>query len=202
MPTHGIAQPAVAEIDAMPESPFHIPATDLATRARCTLKYGDTFAVFDSHGDIGASSGGPDGLFHNDTRFLSRLNFSMNGYQPLLLGFSLRDDNTMLTADLTNPDICIDSQIVIQQHTLHAGPQAAADDACVRSSACRIVFQDGRLSIRSRPWRRCAGVHYGRLRSFERGPAFVLPRRIAGGSPGTKARLASRYDDRNVEPDI
>src|SRR5216683_1053635 len=118
MPIHGIAQPAAAEIDAMPESPFHIPATDLATRARCTLKYGDTFAVLDSHGDIGASSGGPDGLFHNDTRFLSHLQLSVNGCQPLLLGFSLRDDNTMLAVDLTNPNIYVDGQIATEQHTL------------------------------------------------------------------------------------
>ena len=114
-----IAPAPAAEIDAISEAPFHIPATELATRARCTLKYGDTFAVLDSHADIGVSAGGPDGLFHNDTRFLSHLKFSMNGCQPLLLGFSLRDDNTLLTADLTNLDIYIDGQIVVQQHTLH-----------------------------------------------------------------------------------
>jgi glycogen debranching enzyme len=114
-----IAQAPAAETDAIPEAPFHIPATELATRARCTLKYGDTFAVLDSHGDIGVSAGGPDGLFHNDTRFLSHLKFSMNGCQPLLLGSSLRDDNSLLAVDLTNLDIYIDGQIVVQQHTLH-----------------------------------------------------------------------------------
>src|SRR5581483_7973691 len=44
---------------------------------------------------------------------------SVNGTQPLQLGFSLRDDNTMLAVDLTNPDICANGQIVIEQHTLH-----------------------------------------------------------------------------------
>src|SRR5215471_11375030 len=107
------------EVDLIAEAPFHIQAADLATRARCTLKYGDTFAVLDSHGDIGASNGGPDGLFHNDTRFLSFLRLSMNGYQPLLLGFSVSDDNTVLAVDLTNPDIHVGSQIVVKQHTLH-----------------------------------------------------------------------------------
>jgi len=29
--------------------------------------------VLDSHGDIGASAGGPDGLFNADTRYLARL---------------------------------------------------------------------------------------------------------------------------------
>jgi glycogen debranching enzyme len=108
-----------AVLDSIPETPFHIMATDLATRARRTLKHGDTFAVFDSHGDIGASSGGPDGLFHNDTRFLSQLTFLLNDCEPLLLNFSLRDDNTLLAADLTNPDILVDGQIVICQHTVH-----------------------------------------------------------------------------------
>jgi hypothetical protein len=31
----------------------------------------DCFKVFDSHGDIGASPGGPDGLFYCDTRYLA-----------------------------------------------------------------------------------------------------------------------------------
>jgi glycogen debranching enzyme len=114
-----IAAKTSAEIDAIPEAPFHIPAVGVTTRARCTLKYGDTFAVVDSHGDIGASPGGSDGIFHNDTRFLSHLKFSLNGCEPLLLGFSQRDDNTMLAIDLTNPDIHAGGQVAVPQHTLH-----------------------------------------------------------------------------------
>ncbi len=49
--------------------------------------------VFDSHGDIGASSGGPDGLFSCDTRYLSHFELLINGLQPLLLGSNLSDDN-------------------------------------------------------------------------------------------------------------
>ena len=67
-----------------------------ATRPRRTLKYGDTFIVADSHGDIGACAGGPDGLFHCDTRFLSRLELLHQRLQPLLLGSNVRDDNTLL----------------------------------------------------------------------------------------------------------
>ena len=119
MSVDGIARAVAAEIDAIPEAPFHIPATELAARARCTLKYGDTFAVLDSHGDLGASVGESDGLFHNDTRFLSHLKLSLNGSQPLLLGFGVRDDNTILTVDLTNPDIYLNGQLIVEQHTLH-----------------------------------------------------------------------------------
>jgi hypothetical protein len=58
------------------------------------------FALFDSHRDMGASAGGPDGLFDHDARYLSRLELLINGMQLLLLGSSVRDDKLTLTADL------------------------------------------------------------------------------------------------------
>src|SRR5580704_14155449 len=89
-------------IDALAEASFYIPSTSPSARPRRTLKHADTFAIFDSHGDMGASAGGPDGLFNHDTRFLSRLELLLGGTQPLLLGSSVRDDNVMLSVDLTN----------------------------------------------------------------------------------------------------
>ena len=71
---------------------------------------GDCFAVLDSYADIGASPGGPDGIFFCDTRHLSHLEMLLNGRQPLLLGSNVRDDNSILTVDLTNPDIYLDQQ--------------------------------------------------------------------------------------------
>ncbi len=105
--------------DGLPEVPFYIPATGSPTRPRCVLKHGDTFAVFDSHGDVGASAGGADGLFDSDTRFLSRFELLLNGMTPLLLGFNVRDDNSVLSVDLTNPDVYLDKRIVLQKDTLH-----------------------------------------------------------------------------------
>jgi glycogen debranching enzyme len=101
-----------------PEASY-IPATRPANRPRRTLKHDDTFVVVDSHGDIGASDGGPDGLFHTDTRHLSRFEFRVNGLPPLLLGSNLRDDNTSLTVDLTNPDLFIDGRLVLGKDTVH-----------------------------------------------------------------------------------
>ena len=98
-----LADPPVVE--QITESPFYIPMTGQAARPRRTLKHDDTFIVLDSHGDIGASAGGPDGLFNADTRYLARLELMLNQTQPLLLGSNLRDDNSALTVDLTNPDI-------------------------------------------------------------------------------------------------
>ena len=53
------------------EAPFYIPATGRASRPRRNLKHNDTFAVFDSHGDIGASAGGPEAC-STATRAISR----------------------------------------------------------------------------------------------------------------------------------
>ena len=75
--------------------------------------------VVDSHGDIGASSGGSDGLFHADTRFLSHLELRLNNVQPLLLGSNVRDDNTLLAVDLTNPDLYAGGHIALQKDIVH-----------------------------------------------------------------------------------
>ncbi|SHJ81395.1 Glycogen debranching enzyme (alpha-1,6-glucosidase) [Bradyrhizobium lablabi] len=101
------------------EQPFYIPMTGPAARPRRSLKHDDTFIVLDSHGDIGASAGGPDGLFNADTRYLARLELLLDDLQPLLLGSNLRDDNSALMVDLTNPDIFRDGRIVLQKDMLH-----------------------------------------------------------------------------------
>ena len=60
MPIEGGALPKLS-LDTVPEATFYIPATGPATRPRRALKHDNTFAVLDSHGDIGASAGGTDG---------------------------------------------------------------------------------------------------------------------------------------------
>ena len=106
-------------IETVAESPFYIPMTGPAARPRRSLKHDDTFIVLDSHGDIGASAGGPDGLFNSDTRYLARLELVLDEVQPLLLGSSLRDDNSALTVDLTNPDVYRQGRIVLRKDVLH-----------------------------------------------------------------------------------
>src|SRR3954447_25111074 len=114
-----VTQLKVPGLEPVSESPFYIPMTGPAARPRRSLKHDDTFIVLDSHGDIGASAGGPDGLFNCDTRYLARLELLLDDLQPLLLGSNLRDDNSVLTVDLTNPDIYRDGRIVLQKDMLH-----------------------------------------------------------------------------------
>ena len=98
---------------------FAIAVTESAARPRHTMKHGDSFLVLDSHGDIGVSAGGPDGLFHQDTRYLSHFGLLVNGLQPLLLGSNLSSDNCVLSVDLTNPDIVDRDTIILSKSLLH-----------------------------------------------------------------------------------
>src|ERR1700736_952426 len=120
MPAEAVTQiTPVRAIESVTESPFYIPMTGPAARPRRSLKHDDTFIVLDSHGDIGASAGGPDGLFNADTRYLARLELVFEDMQPLLLGTNLRDDNSSLTIDLTNPDVYRQNRLVLQKDMLH-----------------------------------------------------------------------------------
>ena len=101
------------------EAPFYIAATNLPARPHRTLKHNDTFGIFDSHGDIGATSGGSDGLFNRDTRYLSRFEMLINDEQPLLLGSAIRDDNLNYYVDLTNADIYVGDKLILLKDTVH-----------------------------------------------------------------------------------
>ncbi|HYZ34533.1 MAG TPA: glycogen debranching N-terminal domain-containing protein, partial [Crenalkalicoccus sp.] len=69
------------------------------------LKHDDAFAVLDPNGDALPVPGSPEGLYHQDTRHLSRLELCFAGARPLLLSSGLSDDGEVLTCDLTNPDL-------------------------------------------------------------------------------------------------
>ena len=66
------------------------------------LKHGDMFLVGDGYGDI---HGAGDGLFHDDTRILSRLRLSIAGKPLVLLGGAVGQDNVLFTAHLTNTSL-------------------------------------------------------------------------------------------------
>ena len=56
----------------------------LVASSRRTLKHGDSFALFDEFGDVVDVELSPAGLFHHDTRYLSRLHFALEGHRPLM----------------------------------------------------------------------------------------------------------------------
>ncbi|HSN31636.1 MAG TPA: glycogen debranching N-terminal domain-containing protein [Ideonella sp.] len=54
------------------------------------LKHDETFAMFDRFGDIPLAGSGEQGLYHEDTRFLSRQELTIEGARPLYLGSTVQ----------------------------------------------------------------------------------------------------------------
>ena len=102
------------------------PADDL-TRV---LKYGNMFAVFDRHGDMGPAGRGEEGLFFQGTRFLTHLVASVWNLRPLLLSSSIQADNFVFTADLANVDVQSgEGTIVVPRDLVHL-------------QRCKFLWQD------------------------------------------------------------
>jgi glycogen debranching enzyme len=104
--------------EEIPIDPYYILASRSANLAR-VLKYGDTFAIFDSQGDMDGAGLQPQGIYHRGTRFLSRLVLRIQGYRPLLLSSTIVEDNALLAVDLSNPDIYVERELRIPRGTVH-----------------------------------------------------------------------------------
>jgi glycogen debranching enzyme len=99
---------------------FYIRASSaLADDRTRVLLHGDTFAVFDRSGDIQPVGFGQQGIFHNETRHLSRLEMRFCGVRPLLLSSTVREDNILFAVDLTNPDLDLESGAFLPRGTVH-----------------------------------------------------------------------------------
>jgi glycogen debranching enzyme len=84
-----------------------------------TLKHGETFGVFDRFGDIQHLGLGDQGLYHEGTRFLSHLELVIDGRRPILLHSTVKEDNSLLVVDLTNPDLGEGERFLLPKGTLH-----------------------------------------------------------------------------------
>lgn len=102
------------------EQQFYIRASSsLADDRTRVLLNGDTFAVFDRSGDIQPVGFGQQGIFHKETRHVSRLQMRFCGERPLLLSSTIREDNVLFGIDLTNPDLVMPSGESLPRGTLH-----------------------------------------------------------------------------------
>lgn len=98
---------------------FYILATSaLADDRTRVMKHGDTFAVFDRHGDIQPVGLGEQGLYHEGTRFLSRMELLLPESRPLLLNSTVTEDNTLFSVDLTNPDVSVNGNVTLPRNTI------------------------------------------------------------------------------------
>lgn len=107
-------------MDAEDDDRYSILATSsLTDHVTRVLKHGDTFAVFDAHGDIRQRGAREQGIYHGGTRFLYKLRLKLAGSDLLLLSSTVRQNNLLLAVDLTSPDQHENGEIVIPYGTLH-----------------------------------------------------------------------------------
>jgi glycogen debranching enzyme len=84
------------------------------------LNHSDTFGIFDRWGDITPYGEAVQGIYHCGTRFLSESEFFINGVRPILLSSSIKEENEILSVDLTNEAFLeSDGRISIPKGVLH-----------------------------------------------------------------------------------
>ena len=117
-----IADWPAQERSPAPES-YHIEATkSLVERTLRILKHDDLFGVFDKQGNCRGGADGPDGLFYQDTRFLSGLTLCVGGMEPLQLSSVVLDDNGAMIVDLANADLHdADGKVWLQRDSIYVG---------------------------------------------------------------------------------
>jgi glycogen debranching enzyme len=102
------------------EERYYILATSSRADDRAlVLKQGDTFAVFDHYGDVVPFGLGEQGLYHEGTRHLSRLELRLNGHRPLLLSSTVKQENELIAVDLTNPDLMDEGTVRLPRDSVH-----------------------------------------------------------------------------------
>ncbi|MBZ5602126.1 MAG: amylo-alpha-1,6-glucosidase [Acidobacteriia bacterium] len=109
----------VNEAAALEEQHYILAPSDLPAERDFVLKQNDTFALFDRFGDLDSNSRGGEGLYEQGTRFLSCLKLKFANGRPLLLSSTVRRDNVLLGADLTNPDVYFEDRIFLHRGALH-----------------------------------------------------------------------------------
>src|SRR5438477_7381543 len=99
-----LREPCMDDIVQIENRWYILAGSSLVDQRTLVLKDGETFGAFNPYGDIEAFAAKGQGLFHQDMRFLSRLETRLGGKRPLLLSSAVSTDNSTLMVDLTNPD--------------------------------------------------------------------------------------------------
>jgi glycogen debranching enzyme len=132
-------QPGVEPSAAQGHPPFYLPANSSASTQRPrVLKQGAAFAVLDDFGNAQAMGPAAQGLFFEDTRYLAQLLLTMDGVRPLLLSSFVPEDDSAISADLTNPDLLSEGRIVLEKNAIHIlSTTVIGDDVLFQNLAIR-----------------------------------------------------------------
>jgi glycogen debranching enzyme len=98
---------------------YILASSSLADDRTRVLKSGETFAVFDRTGDLHPIGRGQQGLYHDGTRHLHRLELRIGNERPILLNSTITEDNAAVAVDLTNPLLGSQSDQRVAQDSIH-----------------------------------------------------------------------------------
>jgi glycogen debranching enzyme len=109
---------------------YILASSSIADETSRILKHSETFLVTDRHGDVRPLGFEEHGLFHEGTRFLSRLVLKLQGKSPLLLSSTIKKDNDLLMVDLTNPDFLSRDGMPVHSGTVHLNRSVFLWECC------------------------------------------------------------------------
>lgn len=127
---------------------FVAPSASIQERQPRALKSGDTFALFDVHGDALGAMHGPEGIYYRDTRHLSYWRLTVCGSYPMLLASAIDDRIDALIVDLSNPDIEVDGEVAIPNESIHINRTKFLHDGCAHERIVVRNFNDRRHRLK------------------------------------------------------
>jgi glycogen debranching enzyme len=99
---------------------WYVSATSARTEeSPQVLKQDETFVMFDHFGDAQVLAPGEQGLYHEDTRYLSYQELLVDGVRPLYLGSTVKENNSLLVVELMNPDLTRGGEVRVPKGTMH-----------------------------------------------------------------------------------
>jgi glycogen debranching enzyme len=119
------------------ENKFYIATTSsYADNRIMVLNHSDTFGIFDRWGDINQFGEAIQGIYHEGTRYLSISEFRINNVRPLLLSSSVKEENEILSVDLTNEPLAgLADKNSIAKSSIHI-----ARNRFLRNGSCFEMF--------------------------------------------------------------
>ncbi|WP_143961489.1 amylo-alpha-1,6-glucosidase [Litoribacter populi] len=79
----------------------------------------NTFGIFSRSGDIFPGAKKAQGIFHEDTRYINHLELRLENLPFILLSSNIKEENEILSVDLTNPKLKLNNETVIPEETIH-----------------------------------------------------------------------------------
>ena len=99
---------------------WYVSATSARTEeSPQVLKQDETFVLFDHFGDVQVAGPGEQGLYDEDTRYLSYQELLVDGVRPLYLGSTVKENNSLLIVELMNPDLTRGGEVRVSKGTVH-----------------------------------------------------------------------------------